>query len=315
MPVFDGIDEYDGVFKSICKKCGVKSDRIDGLNDYYNDIRFRQFRNSLPSGAVVFASKRMKDNAEVDVQSLNANEQEAIEQRSAFSVSASIYEHIYELMRYDFLHLHYIGPYRNNPERAYRGDDTRHADVGINGEYTSSVLINDYQSDGQIIEKVRGWLKVLLSLGIDVNEIGGGFYQIKINKILEDGQVSVSSNITDVGYGVSQVLPIVTQIAEAQIESESWLKAAFPEIYVVEQPELHLHPNAQAELAKLFASIVQDETEKNRKLLIETHSEHFIRGLQTLIANVKSEYHIPMDFVKIYYVHDAKPGCEDGSWL
>lgn len=70
------------------------------------------------------------------------------------------------------------------------------------------------------------------------------------------------------------------------------------EMSIIEQPELHLHPAAQAELADLFTACINGN--KNRKLLIETHSEHFIRKLQVLIADKNSN--ITADDIAIYYV-------------
>jgi predicted ATPase len=76
------------------------------------------------------------------------------------------------------------------------------------------------------------------------------------------------------------------------------------EISIIEQPELHLHPAAQAELAELFVSCVSEN--KNRNLLIETHSEHFIRKLQVLIAD--SNYKISNEDVAVYYIDKDQDG-------
>lgn len=69
-------------------------------------------------------------------------------------------------------------------------------------------------------------------------------------------------NIIDVGYGVSQVLPVVAELLRNQ---------AAP-IFLLQQPEVHLHPSAQAALGSLFCRIAGPE----RKLIVETHSDHML---------------------------------------
>lgn len=71
------------------------------------------------------------------------------------------------------------------------------------------------------------------------------------------------SNIIDVGYGVSQALPIITDLVRAADETT----------FLIQQPEVHLHPRAQAELATFFAQIVR---RKKHTVLIGTHSDYLI---------------------------------------
>lgn len=83
--------------------------------------------------------------------------------------------------------------------------------------------------------------------------------------------------LPDVGFGVSQVLPVLVQSFYAPPNS----------IIIMEQPEIHLHPRAQANLADVLISAVKAREEgkdRNIQLIIETHSEHFLRRLQRRIA-------------------------------
>jgi predicted ATPase len=83
--------------------------------------------------------------------------------------------------------------------------------------------------------------------------------------------------ITDVGFGVSQVLPPLVEAFYCQPGSVIWL----------EQPEIHLHPQVQAKLADVFISAVQASEKwepRNVQLIIESHSEHFLNRLQRRIA-------------------------------
>src|SRR5581483_4004256 len=86
-----------------------------------------------------------------------------------------------------------------------------------------------------------------------------------------------SVNLTDVGFGVSQVLPVVVQCFYAHPNTT----------IILEQPEIHLHPAVQTALADLFIEAVQAREEgqdRSIQLIIESHSEHFLRRLQTRVA-------------------------------
>ena len=69
-------------------------------------------------------------------------------------------------------------------------------------------------------------------------------------------------NLIDVGYGVSQVLPIVTEL----------LRQEAPPMFLLQQPEVHLHPSAQAALGSLLCQIASPD----RQLVVETHSDHLL---------------------------------------
>ena len=69
-------------------------------------------------------------------------------------------------------------------------------------------------------------------------------------------------NLIDVGYGVSQVLPVITEI----------LRPDAPSMFLLQQPEVHLHPSAQAALGSLFSQVAGD----SRQLVVETHSDHLV---------------------------------------
>ena len=192
--------------------------------------------------------------------------------------------------------LSYIGPFRQNPERILRDSGSLpHKEVGVKGEYTSNVLIEDYHKNKSLIENVSVWLKKSLGYDLKIQSVTNGYYQL----LLED-ENGVISNISDVGYGISQILPIIiqTMFSVSKRSLDPKCGAAISHISIIEQPELHLHPAAQADLADLFAACIKNNYSRN--LLIETHSEHFIRKLQVLIANKESE--ITSDDVAIYYV-------------
>lgn len=195
---------------------------------------------------------------------------------------------------------YYIGPFRENPNRVYRDVEHRVDAVGTRGEDVSTMLRNDYFHGKKVINGVSEWLNKSMQYGVSLKEIGGGLYSIVVKK--RDGK---KDNLIDVGYGISQVLPIVAQLMS--IRDDGAARRYYPysamniSTFIIEQPELHLHPEAQAELANLFVnSVVSNSESKRLNVMIETHSEHLIRRLQALVASDK--YIITNEDVAIYYV-------------
>ncbi|ASD62810.1 AAA family ATPase [Bdellovibrio bacteriovorus] len=106
-----------------------------------------------------------------------------------------------------------------------------------------------------------------------------------------DPTLRTSVALANTGYGVSQVLPIIVAKAFSN-------KGAI----LIEQPELHLHPKAQAEIAELLLEMA----EEGHQLFIETHSEHLILRLRSLVAQKKSP--LPPDEIKLFHVNKKKDG-------
>jgi len=103
---------------------------------------------------------------------------------------------------------------------------------------------------------------------LELRQVGrSSRYELVIHR---DG---VSANLVDVGIGVSQVLPVLTLAYFAPPGST----------IVLEEPEIHLHPLAQAVLAELFVQVSRNRY-RNIQFIVETHSEHLFRRMQTLIA-------------------------------
>lgn len=122
----------------------------------------------------------------------------------------------------------------------------------------------------------------------DVVEIARGSNRWQVNVRTQKKGSEVL--LTDVGFGVSQVLPVIT------------LLYYVPEgaTVILEQPELHLHPLAQAELTD---AIVQAALHRNIQVIVESHSEHLLLRLQRRIA----EEEISAEDVKLYFC-DAGTG-------
>ncbi len=201
--------------------------------------------------------------------------------------------------------MNYIGPFRTNPARTYRQSESLYGYVGTSGEYTSTLLRQAEQNQHPLFEKVSKWFSEAMGYQIGIEEItGSNLFRIKVySEQKPDGD-----NLIDVGFGISQILPIVTQLYYAKGQEDEYRKDALKyssDIFVIEQPELHLHPMAQAELANLFVERVLDE-ENEAQIIIETHSEHLIRRLQSLVANPDNKF--SSNDVAIYYVDMKSAG-------
>lgn len=168
----------------------------------------------------------------------------------------------------------YLGPIRSFPQRDYAWCGYMPSTLGDSGESTADALIagfHNIKGSGQLLSQIGSWLqKMNLADGIVVKRLGtSGRYEILVET---NGELA---NLRDVGIGVSQVLPIITTAYIAQQGT----------IIIVEEPESHLHPLAQSLLAELFLSVSK---ERGVQFIIETHSEHVFRRLQTLVSTEKA---------------------------
>ena len=147
-------------------------------------------------------------------------------------------------------------------------------------------------------EFIASWLAdlgIVEQFGVQRTAAGRKDYEVKVSTLGESTQVA----LPDVGFGVSQVLPALVQSFYCPAGSIVWM----------EQPEIHLHPQVQAELADVFISAVQAYEEgqpRGVQLIIESHSEHFLNRLQRRVA----EQQITPDDVAIYFARKGSKAAE-----
>ena len=227
---------------------------------------------------------------------LSPAEKTIVELMDCFDKISNIMSHVYRFFNDDSKNLSYIGPFRDAPSRIYRNSELDLGGrVGTHGENVSNILAKNDKKTKKIVAETSKWLEENMGYKLTIEEIGNGFFQI----VLIDRK-GVRSNISDVGFGVSQVLPVVLQVIREGVVKKINIDGGVPvnkSIYI-EQPELHLHPAAQSKLADLFSECVCKEYGTN--IVIETHSEHLIRKLQVLISDKDNA--LTSDMVKIYYV-------------
>ncbi|WP_136800020.1 AAA family ATPase [Desulfosediminicola ganghwensis] len=182
--------------------------------------------------------------------------------------------------------MEYIGAMRVPPSRSYMFSGERNRRVGSNGENAPNILMMDALRKGSksrdIKNQVVEWLnRAGIASDIKIVNISDRYYELHIqNPVTREYQ-----NFSDVGYGNSQIIPIL--VAGFNLDPNS--------VLMVEEPEIHLHPKAQAELGNFFLSLYS----QNIQSIIETHSEHLIVRIQQHIA----EGLISPEDIAIHYVY------------
>lgn len=189
----------------------------------------------------------------------------------------------------------YLGPVRRLAQRDYVWSGRMPTTIGDDGNKAVDALIasgvagnlaakkrKPAPPEARLIIETGEWLKKMeLADELNVKQLGSSSRcELMVKR---DGE---TSNIKDVGVGVSQVLPVIVAA----------LHAAPGNIVIIEEPESHLHPLAESLLAELFATVSK---ERGVQFIIETHSEHMFRRMQTLIAKKEvTTPHCAMYFVE-----------------
>ncbi|MFQ2277111.1 DUF3696 domain-containing protein [Aeromonas hydrophila] len=183
--------------------------------------------------------------------------------------------------------IYYLGPLRDHPKRIYSWSGETIESVGQKGELTIAAILaasaqermlnrGHRQRLTRFDEFIAKWLKdlgIIESFAVKPVAEGRKEYEVLVKTHVSASEVK----ITDVGFGVSQVLPALVQAFYCPPNSTIWM----------EQPEIHLHPQVQAELADVFISATQareNGKERHVQLIVESHSEHFLNRLQLRVA-------------------------------
>ena len=197
----------------------------------------------------------------------------------------------------------YLGPLREHPQREYRWSGARPADVGPSGEHTVDAILAATAQDEmrnlaprkrymKFQEMIAHWLSELGMIhSFQIKEIGSGtnLYQACV----QTDQDSPETMLTDVGFGVSQVLPVLVLLYYVPEGS----------IVLMEQPEIHLHPSVQSGLADMMLAVAQH---RQVQIIVESHSEHLLRRFQRRAA----EQEVSSSDLKLYFVETTRGAAE-----
>lgn len=205
--------------------------------------------------------------------------------------------------------IYFLGPLRDHPRRVYQWSGDRPESVGMKGEFTIAAILAA-AAENRALNRGPGeriaffetfiakWLQelgMIDSFSVKSLSVGRKEYEVLVKTHRSSSEVKIA----DVGFGISQVLPALVQAFYCPPNSTVWM----------EQPEIHLHPQVQAELADVFIAATRSRENgkpRNVQLIIESHSEHFLQRLQRRVA----EEEISENDVAIYFCNRTREKTE-----
>ena len=182
---------------------------------------------------------------------------------------------------------------RGNPERTYKLTSMGPRYPGRFENYAASIIHEWQETTDERLKTLADALHTLeLTRQVDTEKISDIGIELRVDRLPYDstGKPDMIS-IADVGFGVSQVLPVLVALIVAEPG----------QLVYIEQPELHLHPSAQVELAQMLA----DAAKRGVRIVAETHSALLLLRVQTLVA----EGYISQNLVKLHWFTRNKDGA------
>lgn len=154
-----------------------------------------------------------------------------------------------------------LGPFRRPPERWYIFTGTSPQDVGYQGDLLPDLLFRN----PDLVENTNSWLtKLGIGYSLKLCPVGEQTKDLFEVRLLDNRKMdTIEVSLSDVGFGISQLLPFIVQSLAAE-----------DQILSIEQPEVHIHPKLQADLGDLLIEAIQKP--RRNQFIIETHSEHLI---------------------------------------
>jgi len=188
----------------------------------------------------------------------------------------------------------HLSGHRGNPERSYPVTAVGSAFPGVFQTYTASVLAGwREEGDEERLGKVgRDLERVGLTWKAEARRLDDAQVQIRVGRLPhpKKGGARDLVDIADVGFGVSQTLPIIVALH----------KARPGQLVYLEQPEIHLHPRAQVAMAEVLI----EAAERGVRVVAETHSRLLLQGLQTVVAERALK-----DLVRLHWFQRDKDGA------
>ncbi|MDM8550299.1 DUF3696 domain-containing protein [Desulfobacterales bacterium HSG2] len=214
---------------------------------------------------------------------------------------------ITDLLRYVFSSYSYIGPLREEPSRRYVYEDEV-LEIGIKGENAAHIFLAEKENkirkhffydetedwffqkrEVSLSEGVQDWLDSMCIKSLKPEPA----HEIIYLKLDAGDQNQTRVNIADVGFGVSQVFPIILE----------GLRMPIGNTLILEQPEIHLHPKLQMQIADYCIALALSE----KKVIAETHSDHIINRLVRRI--VEDETGRLRELIGIYFIRPSQDGA------
>ena len=180
---------------------------------------------------------------------------------------------------------------RGNPARTYPLGAAGKDYLGSFDFYVASIITQWQSSKDVSLEILRGYLTRLgLTNDVLAEPVNDTQVELRVGRTLNSDKGDVVS-IADVGFGVSQTLPVLVAL----------LAAKPGQLVYLEQPEIHLHPRAQTAMAQVLANAAM----RGVRVVAETHSSLLLLGIQTLVAEGK----LPPELVKLHWFERGDDGA------
>ena len=277
LPAADNKDSNDAKEENAHWRASLR----DALEFYHEDFNFDQFVSRMTAGAqsVVMAMDgfipipiplHLRRVAAPELYALGRARARDEDEIPAIDIS-DIAPFVGHMLEVSLESLFPMGPYRRPPERWYIFTGTSPEDVGYRGDLLPDLLFR--RSD--LIEEANMWLERLdIGYALRVRAIGQASDLFEVRLVDRRRKDEVDVALSDVGFGISQILPFIVQTL-----------ASTGQVISIEQPEVHLHPKLQADLGNLLTTAI--EKPYKHQFLVETHSEHLILRLQKLVRERK----------------------------
>jgi predicted ATPase len=182
-----------------------------------------------------------------------------------------------------------VGAFRAAPERTYLYTGEAPVNVGRYGENFAQMLASSASSRGRaayVSRQVASWFgEAGIARDVRIKPLTNRHFEL----IVEDN-TGLKNNITDSGFGCSQVLPVLVggySLLQSRVRAR-------PPIFVVQEPEIHLHPTAAAHLGTYFTQLARSGVQ----CFVETHSENIVLRIARHVALG----HLNPEDVRIYWV-------------
>lgn len=260
------LKELAALFKPYCQTAGkTLSAKLEKLSLSNKDQLDEQLRKTFKNDKV-FGEKYQDDQAEIISGTLFYL---TVIQLDDILLAAD------KCLKDLFSSVRYLGPVRASAERFYRHQDLEIGEIDHKGE-NLPMVINSLES--RMKKQLSQWVFENFGFELDL-ETSGLHYELKI----KEENDSKFHNISDMGFGYSQILPVIVSIwLETQTKNH---RNHFPfamksnRTLVIEQPELHLHPALQYKFGIAIAKVCKLASERGFKIVMETHSSQLIEAL------------------------------------
>lgn len=193
------------------------------------------------------------------------------------------------LSRIDSNNIHYIKALR------LQDFDSRHQmldnqKIGISGEYTAEIIHRNWEKKIDFLENgeellfkdvFNKWITLMLGSQFSIysKKVENDKYKI----VIEEKSLNIEFSLDEVGFGISQILPIITMMITSKNN----------DLILIENPEVHCHPNLQS----IFLDFCLFVAKHDRKIIIETHSEHMVNRLR---LNIKKNNEL-LNLTNVYF--------------